>query len=50
LPLVLVHEDRSRCRPVTEHYAAEDGEAEPDTQRPFSALKALLRDDENQGE
>lgn len=50
LPLVLVHEDRSLCRPVTEHYAADDAEAEPDKQRPFSALKALLRGDEDQGE
>jgi len=50
LPLALMHEDRSRCRPVTEDYAADDAEAEPDTQRPFSALKALLREDEDQGE
>ena len=50
LPLALMHEDRLRCRPVTEHYAADDAQAEPDTQRPFSALKSLLRDDEDQGE
>ncbi len=50
LPLALMHEDRSRCRPVTEHYATDEAEAEPETQRPFSALKALLREDEDQGE
>ncbi|WP_405244158.1 YceD family protein [Lentisalinibacter salinarum] len=47
LPLALMHEDRSRCRPVTEHYAADDAEAEPDTQRPFSALKTLLSEDKD---
>lgn len=47
LPLALMHEDRSHCRPMTEHDAAQDMAAEPETQRPFSALKALLKEDED---
>ncbi len=47
LPLALLHEDRSHCRPVTAPYAPEDARTEPDTQRPFSALKALLGEDED---
>jgi len=46
LPLALLHEDRSRCTPVAGQYAGAEAEQGPETQRPFGALKALLRDEE----
>ncbi len=50
LPLALMHEDRSRCRPVAAQFGAAGAGEEPDTQRPFGALRALMRDNEEQDE
>ncbi len=50
LPLALMHEDRSRCRPVTEHFGAAGAGEESETQRPFGALRALMREEEEQDE
>ncbi|MEJ2601824.1 MAG: YceD family protein [Gammaproteobacteria bacterium] len=46
VPLALVHEDESRCRRLARDFEAD--ETEPETQRPFGALKALMKD-EGQG-
>jgi uncharacterized protein len=42
LPLSLMHEERSGCRPVAEDYAGAEPDEEPETQRPFGALRALM--------
>ncbi len=47
LPLTLVHEDGAECRDIAASWEAE--ESEPDTQRPFGALKALMEDEERDG-
>lgn len=50
LPLALMHEDRSRCRPVAGDFGAAAADEQPETQRPFGALRALMREKEEQDE